>query len=92
MGAIDSAILMGLMYVPMTMLPISMPFLMLLIALPAFLYLSFPIFNAAYRSLKNKTLNMDVMYSMGIGVAFFQVFLELSIFYWVTNSYFMKRL
>lgn len=70
-GAIDSAILMGLMYVPMTMLPISMPFLMLLIALPAFLYLSFPIFNAAYRSLKNKTLNMDVMYSMGIGVAFF---------------------
>lgn len=70
-GAIDSAVLMGLMYVPMTMLPISMSFLMLLIALPAFLYLSFPIFNAAYRSLKNKTLNMDVMYSMGIGVAFF---------------------
>ncbi|MCC7572933.1 MAG: heavy metal translocating P-type ATPase [Candidatus Methanofastidiosum sp.] len=70
-GAIDSAILMGLMYAPMTMLPISMPFLMFLIALPAFLYLSYPIFNAAYRSLKNKNLNMDVMYSMGIGVAFF---------------------
>jgi Cu+-exporting ATPase len=70
-GAIDSAILMGLMYVPMRMLPISMSFLMFLIALPAFLYLSYPIFNAAYRSLKNKNLNMDVMYSMGIGVAFF---------------------
>ncbi|NPV50519.1 MAG: copper-translocating P-type ATPase [Candidatus Methanofastidiosum sp.] len=70
-GAIDSAILMGLMYAPMTMLPISMSFLMFLIALPAFLYLSYPIFNAAYRSLKNKNLNMDVMYSMGIGVAFF---------------------
>ena len=70
-GAIDSAILMGLMYAPMMMLPISMSFLMFLIALPAFLYLSYPIFNAAYRSLKNKNLNMDVMYSMGIGVAFF---------------------
>lgn len=70
-GALDSAILMGLMYVPMTMFPISMSFLMFLIALPAFLYLSFPIFSAAYRALKNKTLNMDVMYSMGIGVAFF---------------------
>ncbi len=70
-GVIDSAILMGLMYAPMMMLPISMSFLMFLIALPAFLYLSYPIFNAAYRSLKNKNLNMDVMYSMGIGVAFF---------------------
>jgi Cu+-exporting ATPase len=44
---------------------------MFLIALPAFAYLSYPIFNAAYRSLKNRNLNMDVMYSMGIGVAFF---------------------
>lgn len=69
-GAIDSAILMGLMYAPMIMLPISMSFLMFLIALPAFAYLSYPIFNAAYRSLKNRNLNMDVMYSMGIGVAF----------------------
>ena len=69
-GAIDSAILMGLMQLPMIMLPISMPFLMLLVALPAFAYLSYPIFNAAYRSLKNRNLNMDVMYSMGIGVAF----------------------
>ncbi|NMC75736.1 MAG: copper-translocating P-type ATPase [Candidatus Methanofastidiosa archaeon] len=70
-GAIDSAILMGLMYFPMIMIPISMSLLMLLIALPAFAYLSYPIFNAAYKSLKNKNLNMDVMYSMGIGVAFF---------------------
>jgi len=71
-GAVDSAILMGLMYAPMMMLPhgISMSFLMFLIALPAFIYLSYPIFNAAYRSIKNRNLNMDVMYSMGIGVAF----------------------
>ncbi|KYC48101.1 MAG: putative copper-exporting P-type ATPase A [Candidatus Methanofastidiosum methylothiophilum] len=72
-GAIDSAILMGLMYMPMMMLPheLSMSLLMFLVALPAFAYLSYPIFKAAYRSLKNKNLNMDVMYSMGIGVAFF---------------------
>ena len=70
-GAIDSSILMALMYAPMMMLPISMSLLMFLIALPAFAYLSYPIFNAAYRSLKNRNLNMDVMYSMGIGVAFF---------------------
>jgi len=70
-GAIDSAILMGLMYFPRIMIPISMSLLMLLIALPAFAYLGYPIFNAAYKSLKNKNLNMDVMYSMGIGVAFF---------------------
>jgi len=33
-------------------------------------YIAHPIFTAAYRSLKNKNLGMDVMYSMGIGVAF----------------------
>ncbi|MCK5562269.1 MAG: heavy metal translocating P-type ATPase, partial [Thermoplasmata archaeon] len=37
---------------------------------PVFIYVSQPIFSAAYRALKNKNLNMDVMYSMGIGVAF----------------------
>lgn len=45
-------------------------YLMLALALPVFLYISFPVFQAAYRSLKHLSLNMDVMYSMGIGVAF----------------------
>ncbi|MGA9098871.1 MAG: copper-translocating P-type ATPase, partial [Methanotrichaceae archaeon] len=35
-----------------------------------FIYVSYPIFSAAARSLKNRNLNMDVMYSMGIGVAY----------------------
>ena len=34
------------------------------------MFISYPIFIAAYRSLKNRNLSMDVMYAMGIGVAF----------------------
>jgi Cu+-exporting ATPase len=51
-------------------LPIDMGLFMFLVATPAFLWLSYPIFLAAYRALKNRVLNMDVMYSMGIGVAY----------------------
>ncbi len=61
--------LMILMYVPVHF-PFSMAYLMLVVSTPAFIYVSHPIFRAAYRSLKNRNLNMDVMYSMGIGVAF----------------------
>lgn len=61
--------LMILMYLPV-MLPFSMAYFMLVVSTPPFIYVSHPIFSAAYRSLKNKNLNMDVMYSMGIGVAF----------------------
>lgn len=61
--------LMVLMYVPVH-LPFPMAYLMLVVSTPAFIYVSHPIFSAAYRSLKNRNLNMDVMYSMGIGVAF----------------------
>lgn len=52
------------------MLPIPMPYLFLIISIIPFIYVSYPIFSAAYRALKNRVLNMDVMYSMGIGVAF----------------------
>ena len=71
-GAIVGAILFALMHhlIPLPALPFSMAWLMFLIATPAFAYTSYPIFSAAYRSLKHKTLNMDVMYSMGIGAAF----------------------
>lgn len=61
--------LMILMYAPVS-LPFSMAYFMLVVSTPAFIYVSHHIFRAAYRSLKNKNLNMDVMYSMGIGVAF----------------------
>jgi len=64
--------LMILMYVhvPVAEFPFSMAYFMLIVSAPAFIYVSHPIFSAAYRSLKNRNLNMDVMYSMGIGVAF----------------------
>jgi Cu+-exporting ATPase len=40
------------------------------ISTPAFAYVSYPIFVAAFRAIKNRVLNMDVMYSLGIGVSF----------------------
>ena len=61
--------LMILMYLPVP-LPSFTPYIMLILTTPVFIYISLPIFKAAYRSLKNNNLSMDVMYSMGIGVAF----------------------
>ncbi|WP_319643651.1 heavy metal translocating P-type ATPase [Methanovulcanius yangii] len=51
-------------------LPIPMPYFMFLVSTPFFLYLAYPIFRAGWGALRNRTLNMDVMYSMGIGVAY----------------------
>ncbi|WP_414469859.1 heavy metal translocating P-type ATPase [Methanobacterium sp. ACI-7] len=51
-------------------LPIQMGYFFLIVSIVPFIYVTYPIFNAAYRALKNRVLNMDVMYSMGIGVAF----------------------
>jgi Cu+-exporting ATPase len=42
---------------------------MLLLSLPGIVFLCLPIFRAASISLRNRSLNMDVMYSLGIGVA-----------------------
>jgi len=61
--------LMALMYIPLNW-PFPMAYFMLVVSTPAFIYISYPIFRAGYRALKNRSLNMDVMYSMGIGVAF----------------------
>lgn len=61
--------LMVLMYSGI-MLPFNMAYFMLVVTILPFIYVSYPIFSAAYRSLQNRGLNMDVMYSMGIGVAF----------------------
>lgn len=51
-------------------LPVPMPILMLVISTPVFIYLSRPIFSAGLSALRHRSLTMDVMYSMGIGVAF----------------------
>ncbi|MBN2151611.1 MAG: heavy metal translocating P-type ATPase [Candidatus Lokiarchaeota archaeon] len=64
---------MMLLWIPGTMDMDGMQlrmYVMLAIATPAFLYTSFPIFKAMLSSLKNRSLNMDVMYGMGIGVAY----------------------
>ncbi|QSZ66808.1 copper-translocating P-type ATPase [Methanofollis aquaemaris] len=68
-GAVASVALIALMFFAPP-LPVTMPYVLLVVATPPFLYLSWPIFLAAWRALKNRSLNMDVMYSMGIGVAF----------------------
>ena len=62
--------LMILMYVHPGLSMEQLSFLSLIVSTPTFLYISYPIFTAGYRALKHKNLNMDVMYSMGIGVAF----------------------
>ncbi|MFW5775490.1 MAG: heavy metal translocating P-type ATPase, partial [Chitinivibrionales bacterium] len=68
-GFITSGVLMALMYIHLP-LPFAMSYLMLAITTPVFLYISYPIFQAAWKSLRNRSLTMDVMYAMGIGVAF----------------------
>ena len=62
--------LMLAMWVP---LPVSMHVLayaMLVISTPVFFYVAWPIFRAASMALRNRSLNMDVMYAMGTGVAY----------------------
>ncbi len=68
-GFITGFFLLGYMYSPVH-LPYKMGYVMLAVSGPVFIYLSFPIFRAGFRALRNANLNMDVMYSMGIGVAF----------------------
>ena len=54
--------------VPIPMQQLS--YYLLIISAPVFVYVAFPIFRAAYMALENRTLNMDVMYAMGTGVAY----------------------
>lgn len=42
----------------------------LIVSLPVFVYVSWPIFNAAAKALRKLNLTMDVMYAMGIGTAY----------------------
>ena len=51
-------------------LPVSVNVVMLIITAPVFYYVSAPIFRAAAAALRNRALTMDVMYAMGIGVAY----------------------
>jgi Cu+-exporting ATPase len=63
----------GLPLMAVMFLPLHFSFLwraaMLVFAIPGLAWLGFPIFAAAARALRNRNLNMDVMYALGIGVA-----------------------
>ena len=63
----------GLPLMAVMLLPLHFSFLwrlaMLGFSLPGLVFLGFPIFRAAALALRHKNLNMDVMYSLGIGVA-----------------------
>jgi len=70
-----AAPMMALMYlmkldILMPQPPIPLGYIYLIITTPAFIFVSYPIFVGAAKALKNKNLDMNVMYSMGIGVAF----------------------
>jgi Cu+-exporting ATPase len=62
--------LMVLMYLPIDFHHSSLAYVLLVVSTPVFFYVSSPIFIAAWRALKHRSLNMDVMYAMGIGVSF----------------------
>jgi Cu+-exporting ATPase len=63
----------GLPLMAVMLLPLHFSFYwrlaMLGFSLPGLVFLGFPIFRAGAAALRHKNLNMDVMYSMGIGVA-----------------------
>ena len=61
---------MYLMYFPINVPYLTMGEVSLLIAIIPFFYVSFPILKAGFTGLFHKNLNMDVMYTMGISVAF----------------------
>ena len=78
-GFATSLFLMALMYLPVHKIvpmqfamavPNFMSLFMLIVSAPVFVYVSYPIFRAALRALSNRNLDMDVMYGMGIGVAY----------------------
>ena len=61
--------LMALTFVSLP-LPFPLTYLELVVSTPVFLFIGYPIFTAGFHALRTRTLTMDVMYSMGIGVAF----------------------
>jgi len=62
--------LMLAMWVPLPLSMQTLAYVMLVISTPVFFYVAWPIFRAASMALRNRSLNMDVMYAMGTGVAY----------------------
>jgi Cu+-exporting ATPase len=70
LGFAVSIPLMLAMWVPLPVSMQTLAYVMLVISTPVFFYVAYPIFRAASMALRNRSLNMDVMYAMGTGVAF----------------------
>jgi Cu+-exporting ATPase len=62
--------LMIAMWVPLPFSMHTLAYIMLAVSAPVFYFVAYPIFRAALMALRNRSLNMDVMYAMGTGVAF----------------------
>ncbi len=68
-GFIGGFILMIIMYIPYDF-GIDKSFLMFIISIPFFIYISYPIYLAGVRDLSTLNLTMDVMYAMGITISY----------------------
>lgn len=68
-GFVFAAILMIIMYVDFG-LGSNKSYVSLAIAIIPFIYVAYPIFKSGLNAIKNLTPNMDVMYVIGMGVAF----------------------
>jgi P-type Cu+ transporter len=62
--------LMLMMWIPLPISMQEMAYIMFIIGTPVFVYVASPIFRAAHMALRNRSLNMDVMYAMGTGIAY----------------------
>lgn len=85
-GFFFSALLMYLMFGNVDLGPHS-HIIMLAISVIPMIYVTYPIFNSGIKSLRLLNLNMDVMYSLGIGVSF--IVSVLSTFHLLGESHFM---
>ena len=68
-GAITGTFLFWMMHTDIQW-PWEKSLISFLIATPVFLYISRDIFSGAFNSLRHRLLNMDVMYAMGMGIAY----------------------
>jgi Cu+-exporting ATPase len=69
-GFAVSVPMMLAMWIPLPVSMHTLAYVMLVVATPVFVYVSYPIFRAAGMALSHRMLNMDVMYAMGIGVSY----------------------
>ena len=85
-GFFFSALLMYLMFGNVD-LGHNASYIMLAISILPFIYVSYPIVKSGLTSLRHGNLNMDVMYTLGIGISF--IASVLSTFHLLGSSHFM---